>query len=347
MARQVRIEFAGAVYHCMARGDRREAIVRTDGDREAFAKLLEELVERTGFEFFSWVLMDNHYHLVFKTPEPNLVEGMKWLQNTWTKRFNARHQLWGHVFGDRYKAVLVGEGGYLGTLIDYVHLNPFRAGLVKLTDGLESYRWSSLRDYTLPPRKRSGWVEVERGLLHKEFPSETAAQRRRYLAHLEGVARERSGVPELPNGEERSLQSTLRRGWCFGAEEFREKMVKRLAKLKGKDGKAHDRRAGYTGVQARDHGEAEARRLVKRGLSAAGLRKAELEKLKKGDWRKRAIGRAVRRSTVMPVGWIAEALVMGDVKRVATLVQGDPDPAWGPEWRKAKRLLAEITKNVD
>ncbi len=116
MPRQVRIEYPGAIYHCMARGNRREAIVSNDGDRDGFMVLLEELVDRTGFEFFSWVLMDHHYHLVFKTPEANLVEGMKWLQNTWTKRFNARHQLWGHLFGGRYKAVLVEEGEHLGRL---------------------------------------------------------------------------------------------------------------------------------------------------------------------------------------------------------------------------------------
>jgi len=212
VARQVRIEFAGAIYHVMARGDQREPIVEGDADRDAFVEFLEELVERTGFEFFSWVLMSNHYHLVFSTPEPNLVEGMKWLQNTWTKRLSARHGLWGHVFGGRYKAVLVEQGDYLGTLIDYVHLNPFRAGLVKPGEGLENYQWSSLVDYTLPPRKRSGWVEVERGLAHKEFGSDTAAHRRRYLEHLEAMARERGGVPGLPGAEAQSLQSTLRRG---------------------------------------------------------------------------------------------------------------------------------------
>ena len=76
-------------------------------------------------------LMGNHYHLVLETPEPNLVAGMAWLQNTCTRRNNVRHRLWGHVFGGRYKAVLVdGEAGnYLATLIDYVHLNPARAGL--------------------------------------------------------------------------------------------------------------------------------------------------------------------------------------------------------------------------
>lgn len=318
--------------------------MKDDADRDGFVKLLEELVERAGFEFLAWVLMGNHYHLVFKTPEPNLVEGMKWLQNTWTKRFNARHRLLGPVFGGRYKAVLVEEGEHLGALIDYVHLNPYRAGMVGFEDGLESYRWSSLPDYLAPPRKRSGWVEVARGLSHKEFRSDSAAQRRRYLEQLEEVARECGGVPELPEGAQRALQSTLRRGWYFGSENFREKLLRRLEKLKGKDGKTYHRRSGYTGAQARDHGEREAKRIVRRGLALTGLKPSKLAGMMKGDWRKRVIGRLVRRSTVMPVGWIAEALRMGDPKRVAKLVQSDPDSSWGKEWKIARELLVELEK---
>jgi len=350
MPRQVRIEYPGAVYHCMARGDRREDIVAGDADWDAFAGLLGELVGRTGFEVFAWVLMSNHYHLVFKTPEPNLVEGMTWLQNTWTKRFNARHGLRGHVFGGRYKAVLVEEGGHLATLIDYVHLNPYRAGMVSLEDGLESFRWSSLPDYVKPPHQRSGWVEVARGLAQRGYPSDAAAQRRRYLEHLEAVARDKGGVPAQPDQEKRTLQSTLRRGWYFGAEEFRERLLRRLAEAKGNGGRAHAGRSGYTGEQARDHGEAEARRLIERGLRLIELECGDLAGLKKGDWRKRAIGRAVRRRTVMPVTWIAQILEMGDPKRAAKLIQNDPDSQWGPEWRRAKRLLGELgqeAENVD
>ena len=81
-------------------------------------------------------------------------------------------------------------------------------------------------------------------------------------------------------------------------------------------------------------------------VGAAGLRKSDLEDLPKGDWRKRAIGRAIRRSTIMPVIWIAEVLRMGDPKRAASLVQSNPDPQWGREWKKAKGILAGITKNV-
>jgi hypothetical protein len=164
------------------------------------------------------------------------------------------------------------------------------------------------------------------------------------LAHLEGIAREKSGVPELPEGEERTLQSTLRRGWYFGAEGFREAMLKRLDKLKGKGGKAHRGRSGYSGQQARDHGEAEAKRLIKRGLALAGLPGKELAALRKNDWRKRAIGRVVRRRTVQSVTWIAAALHMGNPNRAASLVRSDPARDWGADWKRASRLVRELEK---
>jgi hypothetical protein len=246
--------------------------------------------------------------------------------------------------GTGYGAIST-EGEHLGTLIDYIHLNPFRAGLVTLRKGLESYRWSSLPDYVKALRQRRPWVQAERGLVHKEFGGDTAAQRRRYLRHLEAVARDRGGVPELPDGEERSLQSTLRRGWYFGAEEFRERMLAQLEKLKGSEGKGHRRRSGYNGAQARDHGEKEAKRLLKAGLAAAGLQKTDLRKLKKSDWRKRSIGRVIRKRTVMPVSWIAEHLGMGHPNQAATLVRRDPAREWGAEWKHARDLIRGIESN--
>ena len=93
----------------MARGNRRERIVIDDEDRRDFESALEEVVGKMAWTLYAWVLMGNHYHLVFKTPEPNLVKGMTWFQSTVTKRFNARHKLRGHLFSGRYKAVLVVE----------------------------------------------------------------------------------------------------------------------------------------------------------------------------------------------------------------------------------------------
>ena len=111
MARQIRIEYEGAMYHVMARGNRRERIFVDDEDRQIFLKTIGEACEMTGWRVHAWVLMDNHYHLLIETPEANLVSGMKWVQNAYTRRFNVRHHQWGRLFGDRYKAVSVEGGG--------------------------------------------------------------------------------------------------------------------------------------------------------------------------------------------------------------------------------------------
>lgn len=175
----------------MARGDRRELIFLDDEDRRMFLGVLEEACGRTGWLCHAYVLMPNHYHLVIETPEPNLVAGMAWMQNTFTRRHNARHKLWGHLFGGRYKAVLVDadDALYLPTLIDYVHLNPVRAGLVRMEEGLETFAWSSLAAcYVLPPSKRKPWLQAERGLRTRGFQDQ-ATGRRHYLEHLERRAK--------------------------------------------------------------------------------------------------------------------------------------------------------------
>ena len=120
------MEFAGALYHIMCRGDRREEIFRDDQDRELFLSTLGQVCERCGFVVHSYVLMRNHYHLLLETPAGHLVAGMKWFQGTYTVRFNARHRLSGHLFAGRYKAVLVEceEPSYGRVLSDYIHLNP-------------------------------------------------------------------------------------------------------------------------------------------------------------------------------------------------------------------------------
>jgi len=88
MARQLRIEYPGALYHVMARGDRREQIVHDENDRDSLIETLGEACGKTGWLVHAWVLMDNHYHAVIETPQGNLVVGMRWLQNTYTRRFN-------------------------------------------------------------------------------------------------------------------------------------------------------------------------------------------------------------------------------------------------------------------
>jgi len=132
MARKLRVEYAGAIYHVVNRGDRRQPIFRDEADRERFVETLGEACVRSGWQVQAYCLMPNHFHLVVETPQPTLVAGMKWFLGTYTGRFNRRHKLFGHLFSGRYKALIVdGSGrGYLRTVCDYVHLNPARAKLI-------------------------------------------------------------------------------------------------------------------------------------------------------------------------------------------------------------------------
>ena len=164
MARKLRIQYAGAVYHVMNRGDRREAIFDDDLDRERFLETLAEACAKTAWQVHAYCLMSNHFHLVLETPQPNLVAGMKWLLGTYTSRHNRRHREFGHLFSGRYKALLVdGSGdGYLKTVCDYVHLNPVRARLLSRRQPLSDFFWSSYPLYLGAPGKRPSWLRTDR-----------------------------------------------------------------------------------------------------------------------------------------------------------------------------------------
>ena len=114
MPRGLRVEFAGAVYHVMARGNERRDIFRDDRDRKRFLETLGEMAERFGVRVLAYCLMPNHYHLVMDTPRANLSQAMGWLQTTYTVRFNRRHRRAGHLFQGRFKAQLVDAGGGRG-----------------------------------------------------------------------------------------------------------------------------------------------------------------------------------------------------------------------------------------
>jgi REP element-mobilizing transposase RayT len=169
VARKGRVEFAGAVYHLLDRGDRREAIFRDQTDHRGFLNTLGEACERTGWRVHAFVLMSNHYHLLVETPQANLIAGMRWFQTTWTARFNRRHGLCGHLFQGRYKAVVVDpdQRDYFAHLSDYIHLNPVRAGIVSLEQRLFDYRWSSYPLYAAKERageRLSRRKEVDAGM---------------------------------------------------------------------------------------------------------------------------------------------------------------------------------------
>ena len=225
MARKLRVEYPGSIYHVMNRGDRREPIFKDDADRQRFIETLGEACAKTGWQVHAYVLMPNHFHLVVETPQPNLVAGMKWFLGTYTSRFNRRHKLFGHLFSGRYKSlVLDGSGrGYLKSVGDYVHLNPARAKLVEMDARLKSFAWSSWPAYLAAPSKRPAWLRVDRLLGEWGIPKDSPAGRQ----WLEQAVEERRGSEE---GEE---FKSIRRGWCLGEELFRKELLTQMSERLG------------------------------------------------------------------------------------------------------------------
>ncbi len=142
MARPLRIEFAGALYHVTARGNAQADIYDADNDRQQFLSLLQNTVERHDWYCHAYCLMDNHYHLLIETNAPTLSRGMKFLNGTYTQYYNRQHQRVGHVFQGRFKAILVQKDTYLLELARYIALNPVRAHMVR---SAKDWRWSSYR----------------------------------------------------------------------------------------------------------------------------------------------------------------------------------------------------------
>lgn len=142
MARPLRIEFSGAVYHVTSRGNAQQNIFLCDDDRQAFLDLLGIACERFRWQCHAYCLMSNHYHLLIETQAPSLSKGMKYLNGTYTSAFNRRHFRIGHVFQGRYKAILVEKDAYLLELSRYIVLNPVRARMVR---SAKDWPWSSYR----------------------------------------------------------------------------------------------------------------------------------------------------------------------------------------------------------
>jgi REP element-mobilizing transposase RayT len=212
MARPLRLEFQGALYHVMARGNAREAIFLDDDDCAAFVANLGRVAERFEWRVWAWCLMGNHYHLLVETLRPTLSRGMREINGVYTQGFNRRHRRVGHVLQGRYKAVLVDKDSYLVELSRYVVLNPVRAGLVA-TAG--DWTWSSYRA-VMGKAPEPEWLAVDATL--RLLHAERGPARRAYARFVaEGVAAE----DVLPQVEQQSL---------LGSEAFVERMVARAAK---------------------------------------------------------------------------------------------------------------------
>lgn len=210
MARPLRIEFPGANYHVTSRGNARRKVFLDDADRETFLATLAWVVERFKWICHAYCLMDNHFHLMIETPEPNLSRGMRQLNGVYTQGFNRRHRKVGHLFQGRFKAILVERDSYLLELARYVVLNPVRARMVKAP---EDYAWSSFRP-TL------GLAPVPAGLsadwLLGQFGRTKAVARQRYRAFVQ------AGIGQP------SPWKALKAQVLLGSESFVEKILPQL-----------------------------------------------------------------------------------------------------------------------
>src|SRR5210317_367246 len=157
MSRPWRIEYEGALYHLLSRGNERSDIFMDEKDRSSFLNAVSEMLERFDIDVFAYVLMDNHYYLIVRTRRANLKKAMQWFGTTYTQRFNRRHFRSGHLFQGRYKSIIIQNDSYLLQLSYYIHRNPLRAGIVKRLTG---YRWSSYNVYAYG-RKVPKWLTTE------------------------------------------------------------------------------------------------------------------------------------------------------------------------------------------
>lgn len=209
MARQWRIEFPGALYHVLSRGNAGHDIFKSDDDRRLFLALLEEFSERFNLEIYAYVLMNNHYHLLLKTHDANLSRAMQWFGTTYTCRFNLKNDSCGHLFQGRFKSIVVENDAYLLRLSCYIHRNPLRA---KIVERLIDFPWSSY-DYYAYRKRPPAWLKTNT-----------------ILAQVSGDDRHKSYRIKVQNyaDEKNSIWEDIKHGLIYGGQEYVSELKSRF-----------------------------------------------------------------------------------------------------------------------
>jgi REP element-mobilizing transposase RayT len=301
MPRKQRIEYPGAVYHVISRGNYRKDLFTHQKTALAFERTIFEASERCGWKLYAYVIMNNHYHLAIETPKPNLVEGMRWLQSTFATRFNRFRNERGHVFQGRYKSLLINEDRPLLGLINYIHLNPVRAKIYSL-DELKDYELSSYPKYfkrkVRPPLDRQTLLSLC-GL------PDTLVGMRRYQNLLkladEQVLKKRE-----------ALSKQYCRGWFLGSTKAKKDLAREISK--------GNPLADWEGVDLKELNEITWERVVQEELKRLKIKEREIAKNPKGVGWKVQIAKRLRKETTAKNPWIAERLQMGHPNYVSNLV---------------------------
>ena len=307
MARPLRLESEDGVYHVLNRGNYRADIFRAEKTKAAFMKCLGEACQKTGWQVHAWCLMSNHYHLAVSTPGANLVDGMRWLQGTFSTRFNRMRNERGHLFQGRYKSLIVDPDDGLGPLCHYIHLNPVRAKLRSVAD-LPAYPWTSLH-WLMDPKSRPGWYQPQPALDHAGELADTPAGRRNYLAYLAWLAEDEPARKQQRFGE-------MSRGWVIGTGQFAKALVRENRTLTGQGRRRAAAMQETREALWQEELSSLLRKLRRQPRELAGTGKSVAWKL--------AIAATLKTRTTVTNRWLATTLHMGNLHEVSRKVS-----AWG------------------
>lgn len=210
MARPLRVEYPGAVYHIISRGIEGKEILSSDIEKKRLLKILSEAKAVYKIELYLYCLMKNHYHIVIETLLGNISQVMHWINGTYTNWYNNRHQRKGHLFQGRYKGIVVDKDEYLLELSRYIHLNPVKAGIVKLPEG---YQWSSYRAYLESEDSKLVKIDFILNQMGRDAASARKHHRDFVMAGIE---------------EDVDLMNKVAKGFILGRDEFIKKIEERV-----------------------------------------------------------------------------------------------------------------------
>ena len=293
MPRGPRIEYPGAIYHVINRGNYRWDVFGSAGAAKRFVETLEETVKRYEWELGAYVVMRNHFHLAVRTPQPNLSAGMQWLQATFATRFNRMRSERGHLFQGRFKALVLENEGVWARVADYIHLNPLRAGIVE-AEHLAQFRWSSLGRFVqgdcFQGLEASGWLETQ-GL------SNQGEDWQQYLRYLAQKHASESGKPSRE-------WSSFTRGWAIGSKDWKRQLAEKSAQ-------AEDTAPNAEYLEPKEMQELRWETRFAELLREAGLESSDLEGSRKQPVWKWRIADRMQQEMGVPLVWLAGALKIG------------------------------------
>lgn len=325
MPRTLRVEYEGARYHVLNRGNYRKALFDVHRTGEEFREILYKTCERYDWILHGYVVMSNHYHLALETPLANLSAGMQYLQSVFSNRFNKFIGERGHVFQGRYKALLLEDSTALLQVVDYIHLNPVRAGVVVLEE-LRSYGLSSFPQFFC--RKSRPRFLTPGEFLHEAGGlTDSVAGMNAYYRRLKWIM---SDAPE----ERDKAYEELCRGWYVGSEEGKYHLAGKVQK-----GEAH-----ANAELQKELSESRWRDLLKMGLDALGKKPKDLKHdLKSADW-KVALGAWIKSQSGATNRWLGENLHMGHFHNVSKAIRNHERN--GTKKCKYARCLSQLHPNA-